>query len=315
MRNLLALSLLALVVLTVSRSARAESPQPVRVAVFPMSSDVADVRPELLEAAVTDALVRVGRFEVVARTQIDAVLREQRVANSDLVDPKTAAAAGRLLGATYVATGRLLAANFEPGFFSKDEFRARAQLQLLEVETGRIVLSETFVGVRSQLVMRRGETLSKLSPAEREKRLTESVASIAAQFADRVNLLRPLEGYVVKADGARVAINLGDGTGVKVGQEFLVYEEDEPIRDPATGEQLSVERHARGRLVVTAVEKRLSWTELLVTSSPAAKATVAGEVVDLYPVKGVVREQMSIVQTAARAAEIREALARARRRR
>src|SRR5215218_3041807 len=89
----------------------ADAPEPMRVAVFPMTSAVADIKPEWLEGAVTNALVKVGR---------DAVLAEQKLNNSDLVDPKAAQAVGRLLGATYVATGSLLSANFEPGFFSKD---------------------------------------------------------------------------------------------------------------------------------------------------------------------------------------------------
>jgi len=314
MNTLTALALVALLSPFPS-AASSESAKPMRIAVFPMTSEVPDIPAAWLEAAITDALVKSGRFDVLARTQIDAVLSEQRVATSDLVDPQTAVAAGKLLGATYVATGRLLAANFEPGFFSKDKYRARAQLQLVEVETGRIVLSETLTGMETQLVMRRGDTLTSLSSAEREKRFSASAATIATQFAEHVNLLRPLEGYVVKTDGSRIAINLGAESGVKPGHEFVVYEEAGPIRDPATGELLSVERRPLARLVVTSVERKLAWTQLLLTHSTSAKTPIAGELAELYPVKGVVHEQMSIVQTAARAAEIRTELERARRKR
>ena len=157
--------------------------------------------------------------------------------------------------------------------------------------------------------------MSKLSVAEREKSVTESAAAIGFQFADRVNLLHPLEGYVVKADERRVALNLGAPSGVKVGHEFLVYEEASPIRDPATGEQLSVERRPVARLVVTAVEPKLAWAEVLVTYSPKARIRVAGELVDVPTAKHVVREEMSIVQTSMRADAIRPELERHRGRR
>jgi TolB-like protein len=304
-----------LVLLAAASPSRGADDAPLRIAVFPMASAVADVEGDWLANAVTDALVKVGRYDVLSRKLLSAVLAEQELNNSDLVDPKTAVKVGRLVGARYIATGSLLSANFEPGFFSKDEFRARAQLQLVEVETGRVVVSDTFLGVRSRLVMRRGETLGKLSAAEREKSFNEVATSIALQFADRVNLLHPLEGYVVKVDGARVAINLGAPSGVKVGQEFLVYEDADPIRDPVTGEVLSTDRRSLARLVVTSVEPKLAWTRVLVTYSSEAKTKVAGETVDLYPPKGFLKPEMSIIQTTLRAAEIQPELDRARRRR
>lgn len=294
---------------------RQEAAAAPRVAVFAMTSAVREVPAVALETAITDALVRESRYDVVARTQIDKVLAEQRLNNSDLVDPKQAVAVGKLLGANYVVTGSLLSASFEPGFFSKDEFRARAQLQVIDAETGKIVFSDTLTGVRTVLVMRRGASLSTISPAERDKSVGESLGAIADQFAGRVDLLHPLTGYVVKVDGTRVAINLGRSSGAKAGQEFLVYEEAEPIRDPVTGELLSTERRPLARLLVTSVEPKLSWTRLVVTHSPKARAEVAGERVDLEPVKGLVEPEMSIVQTEPRAAAIRQELDRLRRRR
>lgn len=310
-----AAAVLTMLMSLVTSALAADAAEPMRVAVFPMTSAVADIKPEWLEGAVTNALVTIGRYEVLARTRLAAVLAEQKLNNSDLVDPKAAQAVGKLLGATYVATGSLLSANFEPGFFSKDQFRARAHLQVIEVDTGRVVVSESLLGVRKQLVLRRGETLGKLSAAEREQSFAEAADSIAFQFADRVNLLHPLAGYIVKVDGARVALNLGEGSGVKTGQEYLVYVDAEPIRDPVTGETLASERKSLGRLVVTSVEKRLSWARVVVTYSSAAKTKVAGETVDLYPPKGFLRQEMSVVQTAARAAAIEPELRRARARR
>ena len=312
MTRLLAVLLVAMCLPAEAALAGDDAPA-LRIAVFPLTSAVADVKAEWLEGAVTDALVKTSRYQVLARTQIDSVLAEQKLNNSDLVDPKAAVSVGRLLGATYIVTGSLISANFEPGFFSKDQFRARAQFQVVEVETGRIVLSETVFGVRTRLVMRRGDTLGKLSPAEREKSFAEVAASIGFQLADRVNLLHPLSGYVVKVDGARVALNLGASSGVKPGQEFIVYKDLEPIRDPITGAELAVERKSVARLVVTEVDEKISWTRVVVTYSPDAKAKVAGEVVDLFPARGLLADGMPVRQATARAAAIEPELERVRR--
>ena len=294
---------------------KAEEPEPLRVAVLPMSSAMPDVPAAALEGALVEALVRSSHYSVVTRTQMDQVLAEQKLNNSDLVDPAQARSVGKLLGADYLVTGSLLSANFEPGFFSKDQFLARAQLQLVEAETGKVLFADTFLGKRVTLVMRRGGALSKLSPAERDKSIHESLDAIAAQFVVRADLLHPLSGYVVKVDGARVAISLGSRSGVKPGHEFLVVEEAEPIRDPVTGDVLSTDRKRLARLQVTSVEERLAWARIVATHSPAAKLVIGGERVDLHAPKGFLEERMTVVQTEPRASEIAPELERARRRR
>ena len=45
------------------------------------------------------------RFEVIAGTQRDNLLREQGFSNSDLVDPSQATKVGRMLSAKYVVSG------------------------------------------------------------------------------------------------------------------------------------------------------------------------------------------------------------------
>ena len=311
----LAAALLLAVVFFAPARARAEEPAPLRVAVLPMTSEVKDVPPVTLEGALTDALVRSSHYAVVTRTQTDKLLAEQRLNNSDVVDPSQSRAVGKLLGADYLVVGTLISANFEPGFFSRDKFLARAQLQLVEADTGKILFSDTFLGRRSTLVMRRGDSLSKLSPAERDKSVAESLADIASKFVVRADLLHPLLGYVVKVDGSRVAISLGARSGVKPGHEFVVVEEKEPIRDPATGELLSVDRKPLARLLVTSVEEKLAWTRVVATHSPAAQVAVGDERVDLKPPKGFLAEQMTVVQAEPKAAEIADAIEKARRRR
>jgi hypothetical protein len=306
-------AVLAILICAVPNHAGSGQKKP-RIAVASVAAAAKDAyAAQALETALLDALVNGGRFEVVNRGQLDRVLAEQKLNNSDLVDPASAQRVGRLLGAQYLVVGSLLGADFDPGFFSKDRFLVKAQLQLVEVESGRIRTSDTFSGTRIVLMMKRkGGLGAELSPAEERKSIQEGAEAVARQFADRVGVVDPLEGYVVAVEGGRVAINLGEASGVRPGQEFVAYEEGRRITDPVTGELLSVERRKVARLAVTSVEEKLAWADLVVTHSPSAKATIAGEPVDLTPVTSVLQPAMPVIQTVTRAPQIRKDLARLR---
>jgi hypothetical protein len=308
--------LLALLVAAASppAAAHADTPPKLRIAIASIASLTKSPFPaQALETALVDALVNSGRFEVVTRTQLDRVLAEQKLANSDLVDPASAQRVGKLLGAQYLVVGSLLAADFEAGFFSKDRFVVKAQLQYVDVESGRIQSSDTYTGTRIVLMMKRkGGLGSELSTAEERKSVQECVQSIAGQFADRMEVIKPLEGYVVTVEPHRVAINLGAAAGVRPGQEFLVYLEGKRITDPVTGELLLVEKRKVARLAVTSVEEKLAWTQIVVTHSPSATVTIAGESVDLAPVVSLIEPAMLVVQTVPRAPQIRKELGRLR---
>jgi TolB-like protein len=317
MRALLSILILVVASPALPASSRAGDPaKPAkpRIAIASITSLTKSPYPaQALETALIDALVNSGRFEVVTRGQLDRVLAEQKLANSDLVDPASALRVGRLLGAQYLVVGSLLAADFDAGFFSKDRFVVKAQLQYVDVESGRIQSSDTYTGTRIVLMMKRkGGLGSELSPAEERKSVQECAESIAGQFADRMGVLDPLEGHVVTVEPRRVAINLGAAAGVRPGHEFLVYLEGKRITDPVTGELLSVEKRKVARLAVTAVEEKLSWTEFVVTHSPSATTTIAGESVDLEPVVSIVEPAMLVVQTVPRAPQIRKELVRLR---
>ncbi|RMF76100.1 MAG: hypothetical protein D6738_02120, partial [Acidobacteria bacterium] len=55
--------------------------------------------------SVTHELVNSGRFRVIERNRLDAVLREQNLGDSGRIDPSTAAGIGKLLGVQLVVLG------------------------------------------------------------------------------------------------------------------------------------------------------------------------------------------------------------------
>ncbi|MBX7222846.1 MAG: CsgG/HfaB family protein [Blastocatellia bacterium] len=289
--------------------AQTKKDEKIRLAVAPQADAITqNYGVQVLESTMTDALVKMGRYEVVARSQLDKVLAEQRLNNSQLVDPKAAQSVGKLLGAKYIVVPQIQQVNFEPGVFTKDKYTTRVQIQLLDVTTGSIKISDTFTGQVTAFAMQRVPNTNTLTPQEANKKFLETLNLAALQFIDRINLLTPLEGYVVAVEGNRVALNLGEPTGIKPGQEFLVIQEGKQIKDPATGEVLSSEKKKIARLLITQVEAKLAWAEIVATYSTAASVPVGSETVDLYPASNLVQQLMAVVQADSQAAAIQKEL-------
>ncbi len=75
-------------------------------------------------------------FYMVDREDIDKVIEEQALNNSDFFDPAMASRLGRLVGAQYVTVGSLTGISRK-----KDKIVAHIYVRLIEVETGHVYLS------------------------------------------------------------------------------------------------------------------------------------------------------------------------------
>lgn len=100
-------------------------------------------------------LVKSGKFRVVEREQLEALMREKNLALSGDIDPKTALKAGKLLGVQYLLTGAVTeygktstsahgpGVRGLPGFSGgKNTFVAAANARLIDTQTGEIVWAD-----------------------------------------------------------------------------------------------------------------------------------------------------------------------------
>jgi curli biogenesis system outer membrane secretion channel CsgG len=104
-------------------------------------------------------LVKSGRFRVVEREQLQALMQEKNLALAGDIDPSTAVRAGRLLGVDYILTGAVteygvtqnsvdtpsgsLGGRWVPGVsVGKNNFVAAMNARLIETETGEIVWAD-----------------------------------------------------------------------------------------------------------------------------------------------------------------------------
>ena len=95
-------------------------------------------------------LVKSGKFRVIEREQLAALMREKNLSLSGDLDPSTAVQAGRLLGVDYLLTGALTEygssdTNVSGGWrfqAKKKSFEAAMNARLVDTETGEIVWAD-----------------------------------------------------------------------------------------------------------------------------------------------------------------------------
>lgn len=94
-------------------------------------------------------LVKSGKFRVVEREQLEALMQEKNLTLSGDVDPSTAVRVGKLLGVNYILTGAVTEygnTNVGGGGFGvsagKKKFVAAMNARLIDTSTGEIVWAD-----------------------------------------------------------------------------------------------------------------------------------------------------------------------------
>jgi curli biogenesis system outer membrane secretion channel CsgG len=112
----------------------------------PFETTVSTIIPNVL----TENLINSGLFEFYERDRLSAVLREQNLQVSGMVNPETALVLGQLTGIKYLLTGEIVDFGREVRSFSgygvrTDTvfYRLEAAVRVIDTETGRIVFTRT----------------------------------------------------------------------------------------------------------------------------------------------------------------------------
>jgi curli biogenesis system outer membrane secretion channel CsgG len=193
----------------------------------------------------TTQLVNSGRFTVIERAQLAAIMAEQNLGASGRVTGDTAARIGKLLGAQLILTGSITQFSIErrsAGFRGIGGSIANAEskidVRLVNTETGEVMAVAEgqgnkrmaggyFKGASAERTFDQGAAQEALRPA-----VEQAVEKIVAQ-AGSLQTLQPAapEGQIVNARDGNFFINRGQNAGVKVGQRFDVMRVTDEIKD------------------------------------------------------------------------------------
>jgi len=246
------------------------------------------INSELSQAAtdlMINALIKTERFRVFERIKLDVILKEQDFqAYSGRVDPSTAVKIGKMLGVDLIVTGSVTGILYQksggiklgPVSLKKSSASVTMTVRAINVTTGEIIFSEVKKGTTSKsgvtirVPVAGGFGLSSESVTDIFSAIEDVCQQAATEFAVKAEFdtatasSLSLEGYVVKVESTssgeitQVYINLGEDSGIEVGNEIKIFQEGEVILDPKTNEVLDRELDLIAQARITEVKEKLS---------------------------------------------------------
>lgn len=211
-------------------------------------------------------LFQSGRFSVIEREQINAILAEQDFGQSGRVNPTQAAELGRILGVQVIVTGSITKFSIDEkggGIGGIGVRYAEADttldVRLIDVNTAEILFADdedgtkrlggfNVNGIRAYQDYDAGLAQEALRPA------VEKLAVKIADQADQLASIQPpvAPARIVGQRDASIYIDKGENFGVTVGQRYEVMRVVDEIRD-ASGNLLDQITERVGILEVTQV--------------------------------------------------------------
>ena len=238
---------------------------------------------------VVTQLVKTGKFTVIERAQLEAILQEQHIGQNGLVNPATAAKVGQLLGVQLIMTGSITQFSIERtqvgfrgigGAYSKAE--SRLDVRVIDTTTGEILLAADgagskrmgggyFNGVNAERTFDAGVAAEALRPA-----VTTVVSRITGESFKVAATLTPsgASAAIVGSRDGSFYLNKGENAGIKVGQRFTVKHVVDEIKD-ADGRVLDRVTKTTGVLEVTQVLSQSAIAQVVEGSAAQGDAVEA----------------------------------------
>ena len=301
-------SLICLVLLLVADTASAQQKKRVAILSFDDAAVEASAARALgtsqdvgafLAEVVVNELLKGATYSIIERQAVDQVLKEQNFSNSNRVDPKTAAAIGRLLGVEAIVMGSVTQFGVEESAVAVDS-GSLGRLTRGVLAGGKRVNSTAMVGMTARMVdSSTGEILTAVSGSGQsskasvaasgyaagnidmtsrsfqESMLGEAVNQAAQQVAASLNEFGSklvsaridYSGLVADVSGTTLILNVGKVKGVQVGDTVEISRAGRQILDPQTKKVLRTIVEKVGTAKVTEVDDASATATLTGTAA------------------------------------------------
>lgn len=218
-----------------------------------------------------DRINATRKFQVVARSDLDDVLKEQDFASSGNVDlkDKSAAQQFKVAGVKYLVVTTVddfqdynEVATFQGTGRSatKRVIRLSCVGKIYDSATGKLLESTNFQ--ISNKDVSENKTYSVRDSNLNEDLLVAIAREMSGKIANRVtDVIFPPK--VLSKRDKQITINRGDGTDIAVGQIWNVFAVGEELIDPDTKESLGREEILIGKAKITSVLPKTSTAEII----------------------------------------------------
>jgi curli biogenesis system outer membrane secretion channel CsgG len=237
-----------------------------------------------MQEILVDRLLATGRFHVVERQDLGAVLQELKFQQNGVTRPQGKVAAGRIRNCQYLIKGAVtdfghISTNSGGvSGLSWDIFGGSNRavmgivLYVIDVESGEIIASENIeesVSARDLSVKAAYSGISFGGSAFYQTPLGRATRKVVERAVKRITAAIAAQPWqpqiaLVQEDGS-VVINGGRDRGVRSGAEFEVVDVGRPILDPATGDAIGQSAgRSIGRVIVHEVRERYCTATVVV---------------------------------------------------
>ena len=222
------------------------------------------------------SLMNTERYMVLERDNIEAVLREQDFGASGRTTKEGGAKIGKISRAQILIQGAVTEFGHQGGGGGGFNIKGFAfggsgesavvgiDLRIYDTTTGEVLASKACRGVakasgsnigyldRDWGFSMGGEDRTPMDFAVRAA-IQQAVNFITAEI-DRV----PWEGRIAMIKGGMIYINAGRKSGIKIGDQFIVFREGEKVIDPESGIELGSEISRIGEIEVVSVQEKFA---------------------------------------------------------
>ncbi|MBN2468622.1 MAG: tetratricopeptide repeat protein, partial [Deltaproteobacteria bacterium] len=187
------------------------------------------------------------RISIIERELIDKLLQELNLSSSDLADPTTSIKLGKIVGARFIATGKVTRLGTE----------LQVTLRVIETETTSVM------GAFSEIV---AQTVD----------LETAATMLADKISETLVTRFPLHAKIAAVDGDRVILNIGARAGAAVGVRMTVFQNGEPII--IDGRQIGNQKEEIGEIEIISVEEEMSTASAVTKNKDFTKDQRAVEI-------------------------------------
>jgi hypothetical protein len=261
--NLFSVAILATLLMPaflLSAADRRDAPNPKRLCVVPFKTGSHDQEyGERLANVLVTELIRNKSYELIERTKLESILKEQGMSLTGLVEQLNSPQPGFVKGIDYMVFGTITEASATDTTINLIPIKVKVAVtvNLIDVRTAQIILSE--VGESSK-TFNWSNPLQRVSPDNFTEVFRLAIAKVAFEIME---YFAPMQAPVVLVKDKEVTIRLGREDGVKVGQQFSIVREGDVIRDPNTGEILGVDQLDIAEITISRIDANLSVAKVV----------------------------------------------------
>ncbi len=219
----------------------------------------------------TTELVKTGKFNVMERERLAAIIKEQNLGAYGRIDPSTATRIGKIIGVEYIITGAVTeygqsqAGGGGRGVnIGKKGYHATVDIRMINATTGQIIFADSSSHSKSSYYVRvfgigGGERFNEKKATEvmrvAIKNLVGKITSAPIKSGGSKSVTKSIsKTLIADVDGNIITLNKGKNAGFKTGQKVTISRKGKVIKDPQTGKVLKVKYKKIGTIKLTEVE-------------------------------------------------------------